>query len=209
MADEERNAQDVTELEAALASLSPRASRVDRDQLLYLAGRASAEQTSVGNLRRPWLWPAATAVSASAAVVLAVLLLARPEPRVVERIVYVPQPREAEGQQNQKTSHDQPAPLMADEHVDSSPAVPATDPIWSVTDGRGTNYLRLRQMVLASGVDALPAPAFSGSNLAEPPASYREMSDRLLKADPSGKSAPNLNYRLFDRLWPSNQGENL
>src|SRR6516225_6587980 len=71
-------------LAGALRGLAPRPAEIDRDRLMFHAGRASAP--------RGWAWPLATAASAAAAVALALLLWARPEPppRIVERVVYVP-----------------------------------------------------------------------------------------------------------------------
>jgi hypothetical protein len=71
-------------LAGALRGLTPGAGRLDRDALMFRAGRASAPR------RRAW--PLATAASAAAALALGVLLWARPElpPRTVERVVYLP-----------------------------------------------------------------------------------------------------------------------
>src|SRR5437588_62774 len=68
-------------LEAALRGLKPSAGRLDRDALMFLAGRAS--------LSRRWLGPAAAAALASVASVLSVLWLIGPRPAGPERIVYV------------------------------------------------------------------------------------------------------------------------
>ena len=79
-------------IEAALAALAPTTGSLDRDRLMYLAGRASL--SAAGEARRfRWAWPAATAAMTTvAAALLAVvsLRLAEPAPRIVERIVEVP-----------------------------------------------------------------------------------------------------------------------
>jgi hypothetical protein len=65
-------------LEARLTALTPRPAGLDRDRLMFLAGRAAAAQTA----RRgwtSWLWPCATAASLALAVVLG-LRGARPQP---------------------------------------------------------------------------------------------------------------------------------
>ena len=72
---------DLSALADALAGLKPRPAALDRDTLMFRAGRASAP--------RGWRWPLATAVSALIALSLGVALLVRPQPRVVERIEYV------------------------------------------------------------------------------------------------------------------------
>lgn len=65
-------------LETQLRRLAPRESDIDRDQLMYRAGRDS--------VRGLWVWPVATAVSTLTAMVLGVLLSMQPG----ERVVYVP-----------------------------------------------------------------------------------------------------------------------
>ena len=138
MADEERN-EDLDDLEAALASLSPRGSRIDRDRLLFLAGRASAEPTSGSSVRRRWLWPAATAASLTAACVLGALLAVRPETPVRRQIVYIEQPKNTIGKQDPETRRERPMSVEADKHVVSPRAVSVTDSIWVVADGRQPN----------------------------------------------------------------------
>src|SRR5712692_9627914 len=86
-------------LESKLTSLTPLPSALDRDYLLYHAGRAS--------VRGPgWFWPAATGVLLIVTAGLSFILLYRPvqrlDPQVVERIVYVP---------SEATPQPAPAPL--------------------------------------------------------------------------------------------------
>lgn len=64
----------------ALAGLKPRPAALDRDALMFRAGRASAP--------RRWAWPLATVAVSLVALGLGVALLVR-QPRVVERIEYV------------------------------------------------------------------------------------------------------------------------
>jgi len=66
-------------IEAELALLAPRSDRLDRDRLIFLAGRASglalAHATPSTSLGR-WCWPAATAsITAVAAALLVTLLV--------------------------------------------------------------------------------------------------------------------------------------
>ena len=57
--------------EAQLASLSPRAVQLDRDRLMFLAGRASMSSGLAGSGGRGWAWPTAfSAMSALAATAL-------------------------------------------------------------------------------------------------------------------------------------------
>jgi hypothetical protein len=83
MSQEPLNDPALDALAAALRGLAPPPAGLDRDALMFRAGRAAAP--------RRWAWPLATAASTAAAVVFGVLLWVRPEPpRVVERIVYLP-----------------------------------------------------------------------------------------------------------------------
>ena len=84
-----RNDPSLSAVERALAGLAPSAGALNRDALMFAAGRRSA--------RRGWAWPAATAGSALAAAALAAILLLRPAPPAEVRtvVVEVPQaPRE-------------------------------------------------------------------------------------------------------------------
>ncbi len=76
---------DLKPIESALAILVPQPARLDRDRLLYEAGRLAGR--SGRSNRRRFVWPA---IAAALAAMLVVSLVARPEPRIVERIVRVP-----------------------------------------------------------------------------------------------------------------------
>jgi hypothetical protein len=75
--------EDLTPLEAALARVVPAPARLDRDALMYAAGRASA--------KRSRLWPVVAAGFAMLSLALGVHL-ASDKPRVVETPVYVREP---------------------------------------------------------------------------------------------------------------------
>jgi hypothetical protein len=123
-------------LAEALRGLAPRAGGLDRDRLMFRAGRASAP--------RSWAWPLATAASTAAAVALGVLLWARPEPapRVVERVVHLPAERP------------QPAGPEAPGTAPESEASPPLPPDY----GGRSPYLRLQEHLLRWGLEGLPAP---------------------------------------------------
>ncbi len=144
---EEPVRKDLQAVEAALASLHPAPCGVDRDRMMFLAGRASAEKISPAGLdrRASWLWPCATAATALVAVTFATLWLAAGGRQAAERDAGPPRPVEAEGQQ-----------------WDEKPwAVgPAIEVAWAEKNGR-TGYFQLRQLVLKQGVDALPRPRVS------------------------------------------------
>lgn len=110
MSQEER-IDELKAFEAALASLVPRADRLDRDRLMFEAGRAagvvgsgqwaagsgeySAEDSALRTAHRPlrWAWPASfLAMTAATAGLLIVLVVRKAEPvvQVVERVVEIP-----------------------------------------------------------------------------------------------------------------------
>ena len=125
---EERLTPAESELESALRSLRPARAAIDRDRLMFQAGRASAR-------RGGRVWLGATMALAAA---LGVSLVVRPGPREVVRIVRVePQPTRPKA-----------APSLPMIYAFVGPAD------WR---GRG-QYLKLRQEVLEKGLDALPEP---------------------------------------------------
>jgi len=140
----------LNEVAAALGALRPNPPALDRDRLLFRAGRASAP--------RPWPWQLTAAVSATAAALLAALLVFRPAPTPVERVVVV---------------HDlAPAPPKPEETPAPPAAVEAAPPTYSWPN---TPYRRLEDNVLRWGLDGVPQPPPS----AEGPADTR---DSLLKS---------------------------
>jgi hypothetical protein len=132
---EETPRPELTDLERALAGLTPAPPQLDRDRLMFRAGQASVP-------RRSWAWPTATAAFAVLAAVLGTVLISRPGLQVRERVVYVEVPAPA-------PAPPPPAPL--------SPA--DTGPVASVgyTAATHADPARLRSQVLRGGVDALPA----------------------------------------------------
>jgi hypothetical protein len=125
---------ELTALESALRELRPQPETIQRDALMYRAGRASV---------RGWIWPAATFGSATAALVLGMVLWIRPQPPVV--YVVVPAPAEEAS----------PSPI-------SSPLADQTE------RGAWSRYVRLQEQVSLYGLDGLPAP--SGTDESPPDA---------------------------------------
>jgi len=131
---------DLEATEAVFSSLRPAPSGVDRDRLMYLAGRAAtgAGSADVQRPRGRWLWPCSTAASLLVAVTFAGMWLSHGEPEV--RIVFrdppvaVPEPSEQ--------------PAEATDVVDASPR-----------ESWRTDYLRLRRLVMTEGVEAMPPGA--------------------------------------------------
>lgn len=81
----ERKHLNDAEFEAGLARMRPRSSQLSRDHVMYLAGRASLENTS----RRRWLRTSATAAGWLLAVGFCALWLRQPEPVVVTKVEYI------------------------------------------------------------------------------------------------------------------------
>lgn len=147
MPEEEMN-RDLAATEAALSTLTPAPSGVDRDKLMFLAGRASAG-TSLATgapAGTSWLWPAATAASALIAVCLGAMWFADSGPRVVKEIVFI----------GREAAPDARPPIGRDPAIARAPKA------------MRAGYLELRQLVLSEGADALPgpSPASGGDRLA-------------------------------------------
>jgi hypothetical protein len=125
----------------ALRGLAPRAGALDRDRLMFRAGRASAS--------RGWAWPLAALASTAAAVALGVLLWARPgpPPRVVEHVVYLPA---------------EVPPRAADQ--------PAASPDGDGTGtGSWSSYLQMLPRLARWGLDGLPPPPEPPADREGPP----------------------------------------
>jgi hypothetical protein len=144
-------------LEAALAALVPMPGRINRDVLLFRAGQASVRG-------RRWLWPGAAAVLGLVAATLGVLVLVRPAPQPVERVIVVrvrePAPPESV-----------PAPPAAK----PEPALPVT----VAATREPMNYAQLEKQILRWGLDGVPAPPPPAAP-SEPPLTR----DYLLGASP-------------------------
>ncbi len=172
MSDERYLTSAESELESALRGLRPAGASIERDQFMFRAGQASAT-------RRGRLWQGATA---ALAIALAASFLVRPSPKEVERIVYVPQ---------------QPP-----SSTDRRPAnVEPFNSRGSLTPFDGS-YLRLRNAVLAHGLDALSAFG--------PPAGPFSTSSRSPdeSAPDTTRQAPDWRIRPGNRL-PTDIGEQL
>jgi hypothetical protein len=124
-------------LEAALAGLAPRPPDLDRDRLLFRAGQESAA-------RRGRLWPWASGLLAAVAAGLGAVLLLRPDPPPVERIVYVPVKEEA-------------PPVQPVAIHPAAPAAPADSDEDAAAAARARfSAFQLQRQVLRWGLDAMP-----------------------------------------------------
>ena len=196
MGREEDLAPSLKALEAALGALAPRADRLDRDKLMFAAGVESARRTGakaaapVGRLA----WPAGFAAMTAAAAVLAVTVLFRPGPEVVERVVYVPveEPDRKEAAAPRQTPRQR-----APEDPSVRPGLAETFDSALALGGVGRSWLALRREGLdPEGLERALAsrqPA-AGPDGVEPnevrpgkaPPSYREFLNDLLQDAASG-----------------------
>ena len=151
---------ELTDIESALAGLVPVPSRLDRDQLMFKAGVASARSAP----HRRWVWPSVAAAFAIGLISESLVMAIRPGPRVIERIVVVREPAHA-------------APASAPSNTATLRPTPTRD---SLNDARSSEarflafswpvtpeYPRIEDLVLRLGLDALPervAPLLSRSD---------------------------------------------
>jgi hypothetical protein len=165
----------MNEIEAALGSLIPARSRVDRDRVMFRAGQASIRRPPSSG-RRAWM-----AIAASLALVASgegILLARRPPPEVVERIVVVREPANL--------------PIVPHDGrvVSSDQASVPIRPARSLGLG-ATAHERMTDQVLRYGLDGLPRSVSVSRGGSEPrPLSPRqqlleEIRNTLLSGDPS------------------------
>jgi hypothetical protein len=147
-------------LETELTAFAPRPPRLDRDRLMFEAGRAEALKTA--GIPTPlrsipwWLWPGSTLAMTAAAAALALALVWRPPaaPRVklVDRYVYLPAPAE-------KNTDLLPVASSALRSVGEPLAAVRGPSLAALPPGHA---LRVRELILTRGVDALQSPANEG-----------------------------------------------
>lgn len=71
--------------EASLRALSPTASGIDRDRLMYRLGQLSVPAPDAGR----WAWPSVAAGLLVASTVLGAIAIRSPRERIVEKLLYV------------------------------------------------------------------------------------------------------------------------
>jgi hypothetical protein len=131
--------KDLSDLEKLLAALPPRPAALNRDQLLFRAGQAS--------MRRSWAWPFAAVVMAMAAGCMATILVLRPLPEPVIRMVQVQVPVSA--------------PLVAKDAGPQEPG-PAPPAGFHEAPSPTMSYWKMQQQALRFGVEGLPPTATAG-----------------------------------------------
>ncbi len=159
-------------IEAALGSLVPARSRIDRDLVMFRAGQAAVRPSRLG--RQAWRLIAASL--ALIALCEGILLAHRPRPQIVKEMVVVREPA--------------PAPVVP--AVEQSvPEVPVSLPIERSLSLGQTAYERLAAQVLRYGLDGLPvSPTVASSASGLRPASSGHMLQEELRRllDPGGPS---------------------
>lgn len=125
---------ELTPFERSLASLTPKRGLVDRDRLMYEAGRRSV----LANRRRSWIWPAVAASLGLVAVGQSIVLVRRPVERIVERVVVAPA--------SQKSQPEPAEPVVILTRRPPEPRIEAA-------------YPGLAKRSLREGVDEYPRPA--------------------------------------------------
>jgi hypothetical protein len=142
-----------SEIESALARLTPARIRIDRDRVMFQAGILQAQAAS----RRPWVWPSIAATLAVVALSESAMLAVRPAPQVT--IAQQAQPR-AESRPTEPKSAPEPVEVLSQ----SSAAEPQDPGMWYAGGGES---LALRRQVLRFGIDGMPElpPLLSQSDI--------------------------------------------
>ena len=187
-------AADLAAVERQLACLTPAAPRVDRDCLMFEAGRAAeqskfgehAEREVIAATQRVagaarWVWPAATATMTAAALLLATML-------VWQRGAALDVGREAKPQAAVALVIDRPG----DGATRLAPRPDVSTAGWPTFQRPASGYLGVRYIALTRGVGALE-PSFQAASgergsFNDLPRTQRDMLEELL---PSSQRAIN------------------
>ena len=151
---EKRLNEDLAAVEAALASLKPAASGVDRDRVMFLAGRASSAYSALPSQYRKahWLWPCTTAVSLLLAIASCGMLFLRGTTMGEKQTAHVKSDKS-------QTVENIPQPLWYEHTQNDTPEVKRPRPS-SERGNTPMDYLSLSMLVAEKGVDALPGPSW-------------------------------------------------
>jgi hypothetical protein len=168
--EEPLNLDPLTALEAALAALVPRADRLDRDRLMFLAGQASRDTRHAR-----WPWPAAFAAMTAVAAGLLVALVIESRPQTARTIPVPPDSVTAGADRQPATPPGRAGPIQPGPE-DERPGTPPWAPDGLVLSPADR---RLERMALAESPGAAAGSDVPGA--ARGPASYRELLESLLK----------------------------
>jgi hypothetical protein len=139
---------ELTDIESALGKLLPVPSRLDRDRLMFDSGARTVRSAR----QRPWVWPSIAATLAVALASESLILVGRPGPQVIERVVVV--------HESAPASSTSPASDTALAQL--APATELNDTRWSERQSpedtwpAASDYQRIQELVLRLGLDALP-----------------------------------------------------
>lgn len=156
-----------------LAHFAPAPLAVDRDRLMFLAGRAEAlaeaasARPAVATLH---VWPWLTLLSTAAAVVMAVLLWQQPSERVI--VVERPATEKTPAVDEKEARSVQPRTQPSNVLTAQAEAAPPEAASWESTQA---NYVLWRERVLREGVEALAQVEPSGAGGVAEPATQREL----------------------------------
>ena len=176
-----------------LTAYAPRPPRIDRDQLMFEAGRAAAavELSSAPGPRSQspsrWFWPASTLAMSALSLALTAVLITRPDPP--ERIVYVPTEPGSTQVVDEKSFQAADVPTRAKATGDSPALTLASLP--------DNHPLKLRQIALTEGVDALVPAVTDSAPRMTPPLSRGALLQRLSAPPRADQPQPGL-FR-----WPA------
>ncbi|MGD0518353.1 MAG: hypothetical protein ABSA26_12530 [Thermoguttaceae bacterium] len=151
---EKRLNEELSAVEAALASLKPAASGADRDRVMFLAGRVSANVNfpPTQRLKTQWIWPCTTAAALLLAIMSSSMLFLRGTAKGEKEAAY------AKSNQIQ-TAENTPRTLWYEHARKETPAVNRPRPRPSSgRDNIPMDLLSLNLLIAEKGVEALPGP---------------------------------------------------
>jgi hypothetical protein len=137
MSDQAHDAK-ITALENALGALVPAPGQINRDQVMFRAGRASVKALG-------WVWPAAAGTMALVAAVFGGMLALRPDPEPKIQIVYITKEVPRRAPTDPEKSRSRPPGRTSAGHETEEPAYPQTP------------YFQMENNLLRWGLDSLPA----------------------------------------------------
>jgi hypothetical protein len=149
---EKRINEELAAVEDVLAQLKPAASGVDRDRVMFLAGRASMTANVLPRQHKiiHWLWPCITAVSLFLAIASSGMLFLHG--------TATGEKQSALANLNKiQTAENVPQPLWYEHTQKETPEVKRPRPS-SGRDNIAMDYLSLNKLVVEKGVEALPGP---------------------------------------------------
>lgn len=140
-------------IEAALGSLAPARGTIDRDRLMFLAGRASVRRSPAER----FAWPSIAAALAVVALGEAAMLVPRPEagPGMVERVVVAESPPDQEPPTPREPIPEPPAEVVILHRSSRKESTVFDRPLPGPSD---TSPAAVRMRVLRLGIDGLPEP---------------------------------------------------